>query len=220
MTSEATSPRFLILLSGDLVVTDRLRAQMNGARVIAADSGMRHAAGLGAEPELWVGDFDSSDEALLDAWPEIERQPFPAAKNATDGEIAVEAALARGARSVILAGALGGERSDHALAHFTHAMALCEAGIDVLLTSGTEEAVPLPAGESRFDLPAGSLFSVVAFSAIDALTIAGARYPLDRFDAAFGATRTISNVAAGPVTISHEGGRAMLVARPYDFSGA
>ena len=39
--------RFAILLGGNLTVTPRLRQQLAGARVIAADSGMTHAAVLG-----------------------------------------------------------------------------------------------------------------------------------------------------------------------------
>ena len=100
--------RFLILLGGTLEITGRLQAQIDGARVLAADGGMSHAEALVLRPELWVGDFDSSPDALRSRWSEIPRKPFPAAKNLTDGEIAVEEALSLGARSIILAGALGG----------------------------------------------------------------------------------------------------------------
>lgn len=46
---------FVILLGGDLVVTERLKRQIAGARVLAADGGIRHAEALGVEPELWLG---------------------------------------------------------------------------------------------------------------------------------------------------------------------
>ena len=55
---------FVILLGGDLVVTERLRQQIAGARILAADGGIRHAAALGVDPELWLGDFDSTPEIL------------------------------------------------------------------------------------------------------------------------------------------------------------
>jgi thiamine pyrophosphokinase len=200
-------------------VTDRLKAAVADTRVIAADSGMRHAEALSLAPELWVGDFDSSDDDLSARWPDVERQPFPAAKAVTDGEIAVSEALSRGATSLILAGALGGERSDHALQHLLYAIALAERGIGVTLTSGEEEAYPLLAGAIDLDLPAGSLFSVAGFTALEGLDIENARYPLNDFALAFGSSRTISNVADGPLRIRLKSGKAILLARPYDMTG-
>jgi thiamine pyrophosphokinase len=89
-----------------------------------------------------------------------------------------------------------------------------------VLTSGAEEAVPLLPGSRELDLPAGSLFSVVAFTALEGLSLSGAKYPLDEADIAFGASRTISNVAEGRLTASLNSGRALIIARPHDFSGA
>jgi len=221
MSPSTSHSTFTILLGGNLKVTDRLRAELSGSRFIAADSGMRHAVALGVTPELWVGDFDSSDAELIAKFPDVERQPFPAAKNETDGEIATAEAIRRGATHLIFAGALGGERSDHALQHVFHAMSLAERGLDVMLTSGEEEAYPLLAGPERaLDLPKGSLFSVIGFSALAGLDIIGARYPLDNFSLPFGSSRTVSNVAEGLVEFHLKDGRAMILARPYDFTGA
>ncbi len=215
-----THSTFTILLGGNLRVTDRLRDTIAGSRFIAADSGMRHAAALGVKPELWVGDFDSSDAALIAQFPQVERQAFPPAKNETDGEIATAEAIERGATRLILAGALGGERSDHALQHLFHAMSLAERHLDILLTSGDEEAVPLLPGTRTLDLPKGSLFSVIGFSDLEGLDIIGARYPLDNFSLPFGSSRTVSNVAEGRVEFHLRKGKAMILARPHDFTGA
>jgi len=210
---------FTILLGGELRVTDRLRTAVAGSRFIAADGGMRHAAALGIVPELWVGDFDSTPSDLDSAFPDVPRQPYPTAKASTDGEIAVSEAIARGARRLVLAGALAGERSDHAVQHLLYAVSLAEQGYDVLLTSGTEEAVPLIAGAIELDLPPDSLFSVPGFSELRGLTIENARYPLADFHLPFGSSRTVSNVAKGKVCFSLESGRAIVLARPYDLSG-
>jgi thiamine pyrophosphokinase len=210
---------FTILLGGQLRLTDRVRAAVSGTRFIAADGGMRHAAALGVTPELWVGDFDSTTADLTSAFPDVPKQPYPAAKAATDGEIAVLEAIERGARRLILAGALGGPRSDHALQHLLYAVSLAEQGFDMLLTSGDEEAVPLLGGEIELDLPAGSLFSVPGFSELKGLFIHNARYPLADFHLPFGSSRTISNVAEGRVRFSLASGRAIVLARPYDLSG-
>ncbi|MBY3597344.1 MULTISPECIES: thiamine diphosphokinase [Rhizobium] len=210
---------FTILLGGELSPTERLRRAIGGSRFIAADGGMRHAMALGVIPELWVGDFDSTPPELEGDFLDVPKQPYPAAKAATDGEIAVLEAVARGARRLILAGALAGERSDHALQHLLSAVGLAEEGFDVLLTSGKEEAVPLLAGTIELDLPKGSLFSVSGFSELKGLSIENARYQLADFQLPFGSSRTISNVAEGKVRFSLKSGRAIVLARPYDLSG-
>ncbi|MCA1493002.1 thiamine diphosphokinase [Sinorhizobium alkalisoli] len=211
---------FTILLGGALTLTERLTAQLAGSRFIAADGGMRHARTLQVLPDLWVGDFDSTEESLFSEFAEVPREKYPAEKNATDGEIAVEAALSRGATSLIFAGALGGTRSDHAFLHLLRLAALAEEGLAVFMTSGEEEAWPLRPGSREIDLPKGSLFSILGFTELSGLTIENARYPLDDFHLPFGSSRTISNVAEGPVRLSLKSGRAVVLARPYDLSGA
>ncbi len=220
MTMPDQTEKFVVLLGGALTATPRLAADIAGARFIAADGGMRHAASLGVAPDVWVGDFDSTPPALLAAWPDVERQPYPTAKNETDGAIAVSAAAERGAKSIVLAGALGGERSDHALMHLLHAVSLAEEGFAIKLTSGEEEAWPLLPGTREIDLPKDSLFSVLGLSPLAGLFLSNVRYPLTDFSLPFGSSRTISNVAEGPIRLSLASGRAVLIARPYDLSGA
>jgi thiamine pyrophosphokinase len=211
---------FAILLGGALEIDDRVVELTRGARAIAADGGMRHAQALGLLPEVWVGDFDSTPSELSETHAATPRMPFPAEKNFTDGELAIEQAIERGATRLVLIGSFGGARTDHALSHLLQAVTLAERGLDVVLTSGAEEAVPLLPGSRELDLPAGSLFSVVAFTALEGLSLSGAKYPLDEADIAFGASRTISNVAEGRLTASLNSGRALIIARPHDFSGA
>jgi thiamine pyrophosphokinase len=215
-----TGSTFTILLGGTLEATDRLKATVAGSRVIAADGGMRHAAALGLSPELWVGDFDSSDDLPVEDYPGVPRMPYPARKASTDGEIAIDAALARGASRLILAGALGGERTDHGMMLILVAVALAKRGVEVVMSSGLEEAYPLLSTPISLDLPKGSLFSILGFTALSGLTIENARYPLADFDLPFGSSRTISNVAEGSVHFSLKSGDAVILARPQDMTGA
>lgn len=203
---------FVILLGGDLTVTARLQARIAGARVIGADSGIRHAAALGVTPELWVGDMDSVDEIDAERWKGVPVEPHPADKDLTDGELAAEAALARGATALVFIGAFGGPRADHAFLHLTAAIRLAERGVAVVLSSGGEEGAPLRQGENRFDLPQGALFSVLPFSDLAGLSIAGARWPLTRRDVPFGSSLTLSNIVDGELVVTLREGRAVLVA--------
>jgi thiamine pyrophosphokinase len=226
LTPAAPSPKrgtmtaFTLLLGGALTVTPRLRAQIAGTRIIAADGGMAHALPLGVSPELWVGDFDSTPETLAARFANVPQRRFDPAKAKSDGELAAEAALESGATSLILAGALGGARSDHQMIVLTQSLALAERGLPVLLTSGHEEAAPLLPGALRVDLPLGTLFSVVPFGDLEGLTIAGARWPLTQADVSFGSTLTLSNVVAGPVDIRLSKGRAVLFANLGDGEGS
>lgn len=207
--------RFTILLGGELVRTPRLDTQIEASSVIAADAGMRHAETLGVVPELWVGDFDSVPAALPPSLAGVERKAFPAEKDQTDGELAVAEALARGATSLLLAGAFGGPRADHAFLHLALAIRLAETGIDVTLTSGAQEGRPLLPGDARFGYADGTLFSILGFSDLADLTVRGAKWPLSARDVPFGSSLTISNEVRGSLQIRLGSGRALLVAHPY-----
>jgi thiamine pyrophosphokinase len=210
--------RFIVLLGGDLVRTPLLDAQVAGSRVIAADSGIRHAGALGLVSELWVGDFDSVPRRLVHGYPEVPRKVFPSEKDKTDGELAIELALERGATSLVLAGAFGGPRADHAFLHLAVAMRLAEEGTPVVLTSGAQEGHPLLPGRTSFDYKDGTLFSIVGFTALSGLTLRGVRWPLDKVEVAFGSSLTISNEVKGGLRVELGTGRALLIAHPFPGS--
>lgn len=218
-----TTP-FLILLGGELSPGPRLASQIEGARVIAADGGMRHAATLDLVPELWVGDFDSSDKALKSRFSGVERVEHPVAKDMTDGELAIEAALGRGADRLIFAGAawrraLGPRAAEPAAGRRRRARTWPGR---VLMTSGHEEAWPVLPGSQTLDLPEGSLFSVLALSDLEELTLDGVKWPLDRHFVPMGHSLTLSNRVGpqgGGIRVTLGAGTGVLLARPYDLTG-
>jgi thiamine pyrophosphokinase len=205
--------KFAILMAGDVTPTLRLKNQISGARVIAADSGIRHAESIGMKPELWVGDFDSTSTALRDQWAHIEQERFPVAKDKTDGELAVEAAIKRGATEIILVGAFGGQ-FDHVLAHAALLHVVAANGIKTFGTSGQEEAWPLTTSLSLWQIPTGTRVSVVGLTDLKAISILGTKWPLQKRDVPFGSTLTLSNESQGDVSITLEQGRAMVLLYP------
>lgn len=206
--------RFTILLGGELVRTARLDRQIGGSRVIAADSGIAHAEPLGLTPELWLGDFDSTPVELMHGPSGVPRMEFPADKDMTDGELAIDVAKDRGATSLVLVGAFGGPRSDHAFLHLAAALRLAETGLPTLLTSGTQEGFAVLPGTTETDLPDASLFSIIAFSDLSGLTLDGAKWPLDAVEVPFGSSLTLSNRVRGKLTVRLGTGRALLLAHP------
>jgi len=210
--------RFTILLGGELFRTPRLDRQVADSRVIAADAGIRHAATLGLTPELWLGDFDSVPTDLDPRFADLPRETFPAEKDRTDGELAIDAALGLGATSLVLVGAFGGPRADHAFLHLALALRLAEAGTEVLLTSGRQEALPLLPGSASFDYEDGMPFSVLAFSELTGLSEEGSKWLLNSVDVPFGSSLTMSNEVRGNLRISLGSGRALLLAHPFPAS--
>ena len=83
------------------------------AFVIAADQGLRYLEEAGITPDLIVGDFDSLGTVPQGA--NVVRHPVE--KDDTDMMLAVKTGLARGYRTFVLYGGLGG-RLDHTYANF------------------------------------------------------------------------------------------------------
>ncbi len=205
--------RFAILLGGDLTVTARLRGQIRGARIIAADSGMMHAAALRIIPELWVGDFDSAGSELAMQYRDVPRETFPADKDATDGAIAVAEALRRGAREIVLLGGLGGQ-TDHTAGLLGQSIQIARKGVACMLTSGVEEAWPLTPGQMTAELPPDTRLSIIPFCDLEGLDLEGVKWPLEARSVPLGSTLTLSNVALGPVKIALRSGHGIAIAYP------
>ena len=207
--------RFCVLVGGRLRQTPRILRQVAGARVIAADNGMAHAETLGLAAELWVGDFDSAPSDLMARYSDVEREVHPQAKDASDSELAVDAAVRRGARDIVLVGGFGGQ-SDHALSHVMLAVKLAREGFAAMVTSGDEEAYPLIPGRHRLDLPVGSRVSLIALSDLGALSLSGVQWPLDKRHVLCGSTLTLSNVVTGACEATLESGQGVIIAYPAE----
>ncbi len=108
-----------------------------GDLLIAADGGLTHLARRHLTPHLVVGDFDS-----LGRVPEGENIiRHPVEKDDTDTLLAVKTGLARGYKTFLLYGCLGG-RLDHTYANFQALLYLARRGAaGFLLGRGTAATV-------------------------------------------------------------------------------
>lgn len=82
--------------------------------IICADGGVKHAQALSLKPDVWIGDGDSlgGEDSFA-----REMIKLPTQKDNTDTDLAVELALSRGFRDIVIIGALGGRR-DHEFSHY------------------------------------------------------------------------------------------------------
>ncbi|WP_157070084.1 thiamine diphosphokinase [Aureimonas frigidaquae] len=202
----------VVLLAGPIEPTPRLRAEVAGRHVIAADGGLRHALSLSLAPDLIVGDLDSAPPDLLARFPGVERRTLPRDKAETDGAAALTAATERGCRDLLILGALGGPRTDHVFSNLVLALDRAHGFDRLVMFDGRERAFPLTPGQTlHHEASPGTQFSICRFGEVTGLTIRGAKWPLDAVTLPFGSVLTQSNEAAGPVAITIATGRAFAL---------
>jgi thiamine pyrophosphokinase len=195
------------------------------AAVVAADGGARHAAALGLRIDRWVGDGDSLGEAaiaeLLAAGVPVDRSSPD--KDQSDTELAIVAALERSPTAITILGALGGPRTDHAIANLTLLTMPALVGLDVRIV-----ATDAPARLLRDLGPDGSPMSVELDGRVDDLvsllpvggdavgvSTAGLAYPLDDEPLLDGLTRGLSNRRTAPLAIvTLRSGRLLVIETP------
>jgi len=194
--------------------------------VIAADGGARHAITLGLELDRWVGDGDSIDPADLAALAAsgvpIER--VDAEKDASDTELALNAAIDSGADEITILGGLGGARTDHGLVNvlLLQHPALVELTVRLYDEHAARLSLltaPLGGGEAAQAELAGHLDDLVTLvplgGSAEGVATRGLRYPLDGETLAPGTSRGLSNVRIAPIaTVSLSAGRLLVIETP------
>ena len=205
----------IVVAGGDAVPEDA--AELSGADlVIAADSGAQWLESRGARPHLVVGDMDSIDPALLGRLRAegVEVELHPVEKDASDAELAVSRAIARGAEEVVVIGALGGERLDHQLANLLLLADRRWHRIELRIVRGGTKAWSLDGGNRReLGAAVGDLVTLLPLRG-DAMGVrtSGLRYPLAGETLRSGQSRGLSNdVEHAPASVSLDGGTLLVI---------
>jgi len=186
---------------------DDLPGLPGGATVIAADGGLHRALALGLRPSLVVGDFDSAEpdavKAAERAGARVVRHP--AAKDATDLELALEEALAAGARRIVVVASAEG-RLDHlaGVLLLLGAESFAAAEIDALVGDALVHVVR---SERVLHGGVGDLVTLLALNGpAEGVSTDGLVYPLHGETLEPGSSRGVSNVFSAPdarITVEH-----------------
>lgn len=205
----------VVVAGGETPAADAALAVPAGARVIAADGGLDHARALGLDVELAVGDFDSASPAAVAAAEEegVRIARHPADKDATDLELALDAALAsEPARMLVLAGV--GERLDHLVSalHVLGSPRYDSVRVDARV--GTAH-VHVIRSERLLEGEPGELVSLLALHGpAEGVRTEGLEYPLAGETLEPGSSRGVSNRFVGEAArIAVERG-ILLAVRP------
>ncbi len=191
----------LIFANGELPDPDQARRLARAADlVIAADGGGRHCLKLGITPWLVIGDFNSLDDAELGRLESVgaHLSAHPPAKDETDLELALHAALETGAQEVTILGALGA-RWDMSLANILLLAHPAFQALRIELVSGPQRVLlaspdrPL-AIEGR---PGDTISLIPVGGDAEGVSTSGLEYPLRNERLDFGLARGVSNVLLG-----------------------
>ncbi len=219
------SRHVLVVAAGDVPDRDALDAawpewDANVAEVVAADAGLWHAQRLGFQADLLVGDLDSLGVAPPAGDPEAaEVLRSPVDKDESDTELALLAAVRRGATRVTVLGAFGGPRLDHTLANVWLLAHPALAAADVTLLDDRARMVLL-AGPAACPLPGriGAAVTLLPFGGdADGITTRGLRYPLRAESLRTGPARGLSNVRiAADAAVTLSTGWVLVIELPFE----
>lgn len=216
MAAQALVDTVVVVTGGDALLPDPCPHLPPGSIVVAADSGIELAQALGLRIHRAVGDFDSVQPDALQravaAGATVERHP--AAKDATDLELALDAACALQPRRVIVLGGHGG-RLDHLLGNALVLARDAYAHLEVVAQMGPAR---LTVVRSAADVP-GSVGETLTLLALHGpahgVTTEGLRYPLRGEDLQPGSSRGVSNELVAPrATVRLDDG-VLLVVQPH-----
>jgi thiamine pyrophosphokinase len=211
--------RDAIVLAGGDPTQAHIRSRLpDDAIVIAADSGLHQAELLGMRVDVVVGDLDSADPDALDraqaAGAAVERHPVD--KDATDLELALDAARERGARHVTVVGGAGG-RIDHFLANVLLLTSPRFADLEIDAWPGDAHVAVVQSGRPPHAITgaAGSIVTLLpAGGEATGITTTGLQYPLGGETLRPGTTRGVSNVLVAEHGSVVVGGGTLLAVQP------
>jgi len=163
--------------------------------LICADGSAKQLVKLGIKPHIIIGDFDSLPKSDKKHF-EKENIPFvtyKTEKDETDSELALQYAIKKGYKKILLFGILG-TRIDHILTNIFALEYLLHTNAEVTIIEGKQE-IRLIKSSIKLVGKKGDLVSLLPFKGdAKSVTTKNLYYPLKHEDLLFGYSRGISNV--------------------------
>ncbi len=178
---------------------------LNIEYVICADGGLEKAEDLELTPNIIVGDLDSVSKEVLKKYLDmnIELIKYPSEKNHTDMELAIEHAIDKGFKNIILIGATG-SRLDHTIANVMLIEQYYKKGIHIQIIDNNN-LIQIVSNSIEIINKKDYFVSIVPITdSIEVASLIGFKYPLNNINVKRGSTLCISN------QIIHEKGNIKL----------
>jgi thiamine pyrophosphokinase len=202
-------------LANDPETLPEVAAMQESATVIAADGGVDRALALGLRIDVAIGDFDSVTAAGLvlakASGARIERHPE--AKDATDLELALDAAARLGPARVLVVGDDGG-RLDHLLASLLLIGSEQYREIELDALFGATKAHVIRGARALAGAPAELISLLPLHGPARDVTTEGLTYPLRGETLLPGSSRGVSNAFAEEIAHIEIAHGVLLAVRP------
>ena len=141
---------------------------------VYCDGGLKHIEGLGKQPNLIVGDFDSHENPHMN----IETIVLPCIKDDTDTSYAMKECIKRGFDEYLFVGCVG-ERLDHTLGNVSFLIKLNELGFNAEMIDDYS-IMSIVGKDGEYIEDTFSFFSLISLSdKSEGVTIEDAKYTLD-----------------------------------------
>lgn len=168
--------------------------------IIAVDGGAGHCRKLNILPHVLLGDLDSVQPDLIERYEKagVIIQRYPACKDKTDLELALDLAAEQQATTASIFGALG-LRWDMSMANLILPAAPAYAGMRITLFDGST-CIHLIRGNEKFFISGspGSTVSLIPLGgSAEGVTLKGFKYPLANHTISHASTLGVSNVMLG-----------------------
>lgn len=191
-------------------------AQEEGVCLIAADRGLLFLKHCGILPDYIVGDFDSADASVLEAYraePRVTIKKLNPEKDWTDTEVAAQLAMEQGCERIEILGGTGG-RIDHLLGNLQLLALIREQGADGYLLDA-KNRIYLRNGSFtvRREEQWGKYVSLFAYGGdVTGLKLEGFKYQVEDFTLGTVGTRGVSNEITAPqARVSFLAGKLLVV---------
>ena len=206
--------KYLIVAGGevrDYSFFKKVLADYSPDRIIAADSGALHLQKAGLAPDILVGDFDSIEDEVFDAFEKKSRiVRYRIEKDVTDTAAALDIALEEGADDVLVLGGTG-TRFDHTYAN----VLLLKKALDCKVRARiVDEHSEIELHDRSFFLENmnGRTVSFYSMFKQTCLTLEGFHYPLTNYRLESHDPLTVSNIVESEkASVEMDGGYLLSI---------
>jgi len=190
--------RYIIVSNGDISNYGFYKSIIDSADyIICADGGAKHLIKMNIIPNVIIGDLDSihEDDKVIFFDNNVKFHKFPANKDATDTELAVDYAISHNPKEIILIGVIG-SRMDHSIANITLLKKILGHGIRGRIINENNEICILNDEYNEIVLTREKhyyLSLVPLCNRVEGITLEGFKYPLINAKINLGSSLGVSN---------------------------